>query len=535
MKKYILNRWKENFAACSIQCLNILMSVLCAFTLMKIVDNLTAGNQENVQVYLVLQALCWLLTAITYYAGNILMGKAQQAMENDMRHDLTMILAKKSYQQYEKHAIGDYISWYSHDVGQMLYLGGNSFYALVTSGFQTVVSATSLLALHWSISAAAVAGALTLAGISMYFESRITEKAHYVSKSSEIFSSNMKNLLSGFGVMKNFRILDEFTKQADEESEKRAESVFQYTKIQVLSNGWLLFWNAFFQVVILAVCVFFILQGKLQVGAVVGIGSFLPKVFEGMTETLCHKNSMVAIRPYVEKFEKERAEYAAEGTGAGKFPSASRAIETCQLSYKYGEKQVFENLNIKINIGKKYALTGSSGGGKTTLMKILMGQLRDYEGQVLFDGEEAGGYSSEEIAGKIAYIEQQVYLFDTTIRNNITLWKTYSEEEMECALRESALYEEIRKFPQGLDTPVGENGKNLSGGQRQRIALARALINGRKILFVDEGTSALDMENAAVVEECLLKNRNLTLLLISHHLTEERKQQFDQVFCIGKI
>ena len=103
------------------------------------------------------------------------------------------------------------------------------------------------------------------------------------------------------------------------------------------------------------------------------------------------------------------------------------------------------------------------------------------------------------------------------------------------SLRESALYEEIRKFPQGLDTPVGENGKNLSGGQRQRIALARALINGRKILFVDEGTSALDMENAAVVEECLLKNRNLTLLLISHHLTEERKQQFDQVFCIGKI
>lgn len=87
----------------------------------------------------------------------------------------------------------------------------------------------------------------------------------------------------------------------------------------------------------------------------------------------------------------------------------------------------------------------------------------------------------------------------------------------------------MKKFPQGLDTFVGENGKNLSGGQRQRIGIARAIISGKKILCVDEGTSALDQENADVVEKCLLQNQTLTLLLISHHLNEQRKKQFDGI------
>ena len=130
----------------------------------------------------------------------------------------------------------------------------------------------------------------------------------------------------------------------------------------------------------------------------------------------------------------------------------------------------------------------------------------------------------------MSYIEQNVFLFNSTIRDNITLGETFTDEQMERALRDSALIGDLASMPDGLDTVVGEEGGNLSGGQKQRVAIARALIHNRSILLVDEGTSALDQKNADIVEKSLLSNPDLTLILVSHHLTPERKEQFTQVF-----
>ena len=105
-----------------------------------------------------------------------------------------------------------------------------------------------------------------------------------------------------------------------------------------------------------------------------------------------------------------------------------------------------------------------------------------------------------------------------------------TDEQMEKALRDSALAGDLANMPKGLDTPVGEEGNALSGGQKQRVAIARALIHNRSILLVDEGTSALDQKNADIVEKSLLSNPDLTLILISHHLSDERKAQFDHVY-----
>ena len=130
----------------------------------------------------------------------------------------------------------------------------------------------------------------------------------------------------------------------------------------------------------------------------------------------------------------------------------------------------------------------------------------------------------------MSYIEQDVFLFNTTIRDNITLGETFSEESIQQAIYGSALDGDLIHMPQGLDTPVGEDGSCLSGGQKQRVAIARALIHNRSILLVDEGTSALDQKNADIVEKSLLKNPELTLILVSHHLTQERRKQFTKVY-----
>lgn len=198
-------------------------------------------------------------------------------------------------------------------------------------------------------------------------------------------------------------------------------------------------------------------------------------------------------------------------------PMINNEIEFRNLSFAYSEKPVFENLNLKFKVGGKYGIIGKSGSGKTTLLKILLGQLTSYSGELLFDGVDAAVYDTESFYRQMAYIEQNVFLFHTTIRENITLGAEFQKEELEEALRNSALYEDLKSFPQGLDTDVGENGDCLSGGQKQRVAVARALIHKRNILVVDEGTSALDKINAKKIETALLKSKDVTLLFVSHH------------------
>ncbi len=187
-------------------------------------------------------------------------------------------------------------------------------------------------------------------------------------------------------------------------------------------------------------------------------------------------------------------------------------------------------MTFRFEKGGKYALTGPSGCGKSTLLKLLLGWLPDYEGTITFDGQNAKDYTPEQLQKQMSYIEQDVFLFNTTIRENITLGEDFTEEQMQKALQDSALAGDLAHMPLGLDTPVGEEGSALSGGQKQRVAIARALIHDRSILLVDEGTSALDQKNADIVEKSLLSNPDLTLILVSHHLTEERKAQFTQVF-----
>lgn len=141
-------------------------------------------------------------------------------------------------------------------------------------------------------------------------------------------------------------------------------------------------------------------------------------------------------------------------------------------------------------------------------------------------------YVSNKI-NSMSYLDQQVYLFQDTLRYNITLGQVYSDAEIERILQKCCLTELAASLPQGIDTIITENGKNLSGGQRQRIALARSLIRSVKWIILDESTSALDKETAAQIESNLLKQDDLGVIFITHHLREETKSQLSDLYTIG--
>ncbi len=162
----------------------------------------------------------------------------------------------------------------------------------------------------------------------------------------------------------------------------------------------------------------------------------------------------------------------------------------------------------------------------------MLGCLPEYTGSIRLDNREIRNYRPEQLWHQISYIEQDVFLFNDTILYNITLGREFTKEQIWTALQDSALENDLLSMPDGLNTIVGENGGNLSGGQKQRVAIARALLHNRSILLVDEGTSALDQENADRIEKNLLSKPELTLILVSHHLSEEQKKRFTRVFTL---
>ena len=262
--------------------------------------------------------------------------------------------------------------------------------------------------------------------------------------------------------------------------------------------------------------------------AIVGGGNLVGTVSSGLSTIAQLFLSINASKPYFEKIGAHAEEYNRKATSCD--AAVQNAIVVENLNFAYGEKPILENANFRFEKGGKYALTGPSGCGKSTLLKLLLGWLPDYTGTIRFDKKNAKDFSGDQRQQQMSYIEQDVFLFNTTILDNITLGEAFTDEQIDRAVAASALAGDLANMPLGLDTPVGEDGSNLSGGQKQRVAIARALIHNRSILLVDEGTSALDQKNADIVEESLLGNPDLTLILVSHHLTPERKAQFTKVF-----
>ena len=340
--------------------------------------------------------------------------------------------------------------------------------------------------------------------------------------------SKLKDLLAGMDVLRSFGKQKRFMKGSHNASDEIEQARHRFTCTQTVLSEVISWVNMLCQMGINLVIGILSINGIIIQTAIMGGGNLVGTVSSGLSTIAQLFLSIKASAPYFEKIDARAEEYTRKPASSDVTVQNEIVVEN--LNFAYGEKPILENANFHFEKGGKYALTGPSGRGKSTLLKLLLGWLPDYTGTIRFDKKDAKDFTSEQLHQQMSYIEQDVFLFNTTIRDNITLGEDFTDELIDRAVRASALAGDLANMPLGLDTPVGEDGSNLSGGQKQRVAIARALIHNRSILLVDEGTSALDQKNADIVEESLLQNPDLTLILVSHHLTPERKAQFTRVF-----
>ncbi len=197
-------------------------------------------------------------------------------------------------------------------------------------------------------------------------------------------------------------------------------------------------------------------------------------------------------------------------------------LELRNLSFGYGDKPLIEKFNLRVKPGQRIALVGNTGSGKSTLAKLICGLYEPWDGQILFDGIDRRNLSRSVVANSLAMVEQDIFLFAGSIRENLTLWDaSIPEKDMVRAAQHAAIDRTIAALPGGYEACLSEGGRELSGGERQRLEIARALIRNPSILVLDEATSALDPETEAQIDRHL-RQRGCTCIVVAHRLSTIR-------------
>ncbi|HEX4331310.1 MAG TPA: NHLP family bacteriocin export ABC transporter peptidase/permease/ATPase subunit [Usitatibacter sp.] len=284
-----------------------------------------------------------------------------------------------------------------------------------------------------------------------------------------------------------------------------------------------------------------IMKGTMTVGDLVAFQVLLAGFAAPVHSLFAQTQRLQSLRGDLARLDDVRNHAREEGVeteGAAPVPAPKLAgsveFRNVTFGYSRGEPPLIEGFSLSLRPGGRVALVGASGSGKSTVARLAAGLYRPWSGEILFDGAERGMYERAHLAASLAYVDQDVALFEGSVRDNLAMWEPADDATLRQALRDASVEADIMLRPGGLDTPLQEGARNLSGGQRQRVEIARALVRDPAILILDEATSALDPATEAAVE-ANLRRRRVTCLVVAHRLSTVRDADEILVLDQGRV
>ncbi len=365
---------------------------------------------------------------------------------------------------------------------------------------------------------------------------KMAEAEKAVSDRNQTYTGTLKDCLSGFSVIKSFKAEAQMLKIFGENVKElvRADCKKQKTHILVQMFGNVAGITA--QTGVFIFGAYLALSEKsISGGTILLFVQLMNYVLQPISVIPTCIAERKAARALVEKIAEAINTNVREETESESF-EIKEGIRISNLSFGYQEdKQVLTDINFNFELGKKYAVVGASGSGKSTLLSLLMASYPNYSGSIAYDGRELREINSADLYEVESIIQQNVFVFNATIRDNITMFREFPEDEIENAIRLSGLSELIAE--KGADYLCGENGSGLSGGEKQRISIARSLLKKSQVLLVDEATAALDAETAFGVSNAFLALDGITCIVVTHALDAALLSKYDSIITLknGKI
>ncbi len=456
-------------------------------------------------------------------------------IEKDLRNHLMQKLFYISANQFEKKGLAYYLSKFTTDIGIILNDGVNNVYGMIMQFVFAVVAVIYLLCVEPFVLLIVAAVSFVQFAVPNILKKKIASSRKEYTEALEVYLDGIKSDLGGHKVIRTFgaveQILGKQKKLSDFVCRKNEDSSKTLYWAQALAS----FVNNAAFLVVLGSCMFFVAAGRITVGEIVAITNMMNFV---LTPCKTIAGGMIQLRA----MEKVKAELEAlleqesENDKKENIEQNIKKISLDNVGQKISDNFSLDKLTMTFEKGKKYAIVGKSGSGKSSIIKLLTEYGSDYTGRVLIDGHELSGLNKESIMHVSPVCYQQTYIFSDTVFNNVALYQDYSKDEVIEALRKAGIYGTIQKLPGGVDEKIQENGKNFSGGELQRIALARLFLRNKTMTFLDEITSGLDNATAYEIEKRLL-DEDMTIISITHRYNKALMQKYDEiiVMCAGKV
>lgn len=378
---------------------------------------------------------------------------------------------------------------------------------------------------------AAVVLALLPLTVSLAAGSRLSEAACRVSDCSRDFTAFLSDCLNGFSVIRSFHAEKEIARRFAKENHHLEQQKCSRQKLQYLLDSAGTFAGMAAQLGVFLLGTGMALAGRgVTPGMVIAFATlmnFLVEPVAALPGALASRRAALAL---VQKLADNFAGDTAQ-PGQKNLPRLTGQIRMEQVSYSYiPGSPVLRNLSLTLDAGKAYAVVGASGGGKSTLLRLLCTPSSDVKGQVLFDNIDIRELSPESLNNLVSVIQQDVFVFNASIRDNITMFRAFPEKTVAEVIRRAHLQDLVARW--GLDALCGEGGCRLSGGERQRIAIARSLLKQASILLADEATAALDARTAHEITQDILALTGITRVVVTHRLEASLLQQYDAILVL---
>lgn len=350
----------------------------------------------------------------------------------------------------------------------------------------------------------------------------------------ELYNCKIKDIFNGFEVIKSFTADNEVTILHNTYANNVENSRFDFRKIQNLSVVIQHTLTYLLGVIQLTFSIYLVLKGKITFGVLLGTMQISNYVNNPIREASVQLVNLKAVKTIKAKLEEILNSSYIKPCYEQESLINPTPITFNNVSFKYTETNfAIKNLNFTFESGKKYAIVGSSGSGKSTLIKLIMKYYENYTGEINIGSQNLKLIDKLSLNNNFSIIHQRVVMFDSSLKDNITMFKPYSNNDLQKAISAAGLSDLIDSLSNGLETQVNESGNNFSGGEQQRISIARSFLKNTSVMLLDEATSSLDNKTSAAIENLILNQNDLTAIIVTHRLVESNLKKYDCIIALN--
>ena len=528
MKHLIKNHQKSFYAFMIFNILVPLTNIAFAYSIKGIVDSGMSQNKEALT-----QAVLIGATVIFIYAGlNFislrLKNKLVRQIMSRYKNKVFKSILDRDYRDFSKEKSGKFISVLTENMKKIEQDYLHKYFNISKNLSLMIFSLLAMFIGNWFLTLLVIIASIIPMMISGFIGQKSTSLQNSAMIANQKYLAKVKDILAGFLVIKSFNVKEAICEDYSHESEKFDEINFIKGKFDVLANvisqlsGMIVFLVAF------GGGMYLVFNGYTTIGSVTAIVQLVNFVVMPLNEVGMGMSKFREGQATLDAFEVKDVTEFQTGETKEYFDDVI-SFSNIDFSYPNTEEKIFNHLSLKIQKGEKIAIVGMSGSGKSTLLNLLLRFYDVTSGYISIDNKDLQAISAESLYNLMTIVQQDVYIFDDTLRANITRNQSFTDEEIKQAVQQSGLESYVLENESGLQTLCGENGSNLSGGQKQRLSIARALIRKTPILLLDEATSSLDNQVTTEIENSILNIQDLTALVVTHKLNENILKKYDRI------